>query len=61
LAGRATALLAGRYNLAFQDVRAVAKIALRHRILLTFDAQRQSMTADAIIEEALASIPEEAP
>jgi len=61
LAGRATALLAGRYNLAFQDVRAVAKIALRHRILLTFDARRQSMTADAIIEEALASIPEEAP
>ena len=60
LAGRATALLAGRYNLAFQDVRAVAKIALRHRILLTFDAQRRGITADAIVEEALTSVPEEA-
>ncbi len=59
LAGRTTALLAGRYNLAFQDVRAVAKVALRHRILLTFDAQRQGMTADTIVEEALTSIPEE--
>jgi len=59
LAGRTTALLAGRYNLAFQDVRAVAKVALRHRILLTFDAQRQGLTTDAIVEEVVASIPEE--
>lgn len=59
LAGRATALLAGRYNLAFEDVRAVAKVALRHRIILTFDAQRQGMTADAIVEEAVAAVPEE--
>jgi len=59
LAGRTTALLAGRYNLAFQDVRAVAKVALRHRILLTFDAQRQGMTADAIVEEAVTSVPED--
>lgn len=59
LAGRTTALLAGRYNLAFQDVRAVAKVALRHRILLTFDAQRQGLTADAIVEEAVTSAPEE--
>ncbi len=59
LAGRTTAILEGRYNLAFQDVRAVAKVALRHRILLTFDAQRQGMTADAIVEEAVTSVPEE--
>ncbi len=59
LAGRTTALLAGRYNLSFGDVRAVAKVALRHRILLTFDAQRQGMTTDAIVEEVVASVPEE--
>lgn len=58
LAGRVTALLAGRYNLAFEDVRAVAKPALRHRLLLTFDAQRQGISPDGLIEEALARVPE---
>ena len=58
LAGRVTALLAGRYNLAFDDVRAVAKPALRHRLLLTFDAQRQGISPDGLIEEALARVPE---
>jgi MoxR-like ATPase len=59
LAGRVTALLAGRYNLAFEDVRAVAKPALRHRLVLTFDAQRQNILPDAIIDEVLANVPEE--
>jgi MoxR-like ATPase len=59
LAGRVTALLAGRYNLAFDDVRAVAKPALRHRILRTFDAERQNILQDAIIEEVVARAPEE--
>ena len=59
LAGRVTALLAGRYNLAFQDVRAVARVALRHRLMLTFNAQRGGVTADAIIEEVVTSVPED--
>ena len=59
LCGRVTALLAGRYNLAFEDVRAVAKPALRHRIVTTFDARRQSISPDTIIEEALSHVPEE--
>jgi MoxR-like ATPase len=61
LAGRVKALLDGRYNLAFDDVRAVAKLALRHRLVLTFDAQRQNVSPDAIIDEALSRLPEEAP
>jgi MoxR-like ATPase len=59
LAGRVTALLAGRYNLAFEDVRAVAKPALRHRLVLTFDGQRQNILPDAIIEEVVSRVPEE--
>ena len=59
LAGRVTALLAGRYNLAFEDVRAVARPALRHRIVATFDAQRQNIQPDSIIDEVVTSIPEE--
>ncbi len=59
LGGRVTALLAGRYNLAFEDVRAVAKPALRHRIVPTFNAQRQGISLDTIIEEVLSQVPEE--
>ena len=59
LAGRVRALLDGRYNLAFEDVRAVAKLALRHRLMRTFDAERQGTTADEIIEDVVARVPEE--
>jgi MoxR-like ATPase len=59
LAGRVAALLAGRYNLAFEDVRAFAKPALRHRILLNFDAQRQDISTDSIIDDVVARVPEE--
>jgi MoxR-like ATPase len=50
--------LAGRYSLAFDDIRSVAKQALRHRILLTFDAQRQGTTPESIIESVLEAVPE---
>jgi MoxR-like ATPase len=59
LAGRIVALLEGRFNLAFADVKAVALPALRHRIVLSFDAQRQGVTADSVIEEVVAKVPEE--
>jgi len=59
LAGRVGALLDGRYNLAFADVRAIAKPALRHRLVLTFDAQRQEISPDTIIEEVIARVPED--
>src|SRR5256714_3003922 len=59
LAGRIAALLDGRYNLAFADVRAVAHAALRHRIGLSFEADRQGIAPDAVIDEVLARVPEE--
>jgi MoxR-like ATPase len=59
LAGRVGALLDGRYNLAFADVRSMAKPALRHRLVLTFDAQRQEISPDTIIDEVIARVPEE--
>ncbi|HUY97999.1 MAG TPA: AAA family ATPase [Verrucomicrobiae bacterium] len=60
LAGRVTALLGGRPNLAFEDVRAAAVPALRHRLVLTFDAVRHGVTPEAIIADALDRVPEEA-
>jgi MoxR-like ATPase len=57
LAGRAAALMDGRMNLAFEDIRAVALPALRHRLVLSFDAERAGVSADALVTEALARIP----
>ncbi len=51
LGAKVTALMAGRYNVAFEDVHAVAKAALRHRLLLNFDGLAEGIKADAVIEE----------
>jgi MoxR-like ATPase len=53
LAGRVEALLAGRHHLAIDDVAAVAPDALRHRVIRSFDAQRDDVTADALVAGVL--------
>jgi MoxR-like ATPase len=53
VAGRVAALLAGRHNLAFEDIRATAPLALRHRLILGFDAERDAVAPDAIIAQAI--------
>jgi MoxR-like ATPase len=58
LAGRINALLDGRYNLSFDDVRAVAHNALRHRITLNFEAETQGITPDQVVAALLERIPE---
>ncbi len=47
------ALMAGRYNVAYEDVKAVAKGALRHRIFLNFEGLADGVTVDEIIEALL--------
>jgi len=51
LAGKVRALLEGRYNVAFDDLVAVARPALRHRIFLQFEAEADEVTADQLIDE----------
>lgn len=53
LAGKVLALLDGRLNVSLEDVRAVAKPALRHRLILTFEAQAEGIAPDEIIEDAV--------
>jgi MoxR-like ATPase len=60
LAGKIMALLDGRYNVAFDDLRAAAIPALRHRIILNFEAQAEGVSPDAILEEILAEVAVEA-
>ncbi len=53
LAGKIIALLDGRYNVALDDLRAAALPALRHRLILNFEAQAEGITTDAIITELM--------
>lgn len=52
---KATALLAGRFNAAIEDVRAVAPAALRHRLIRTYEAEADGITPDALIAAVLES------
>lgn len=51
LGAKVTALLAGRYNVAFEDVHAVAPAALRHRLILNFDGLAEGIRTDDVIAE----------
>jgi MoxR-like ATPase len=51
LAGKIIALLDGRYNVAVDDLREAALPALRHRLILNFEAQAEGITTDTIIAE----------
>jgi MoxR-like ATPase len=51
LAGKILALLDGRYNVAVDDLRAAALPALRHRLILNFEAQAEGVTTDSIITQ----------
>jgi MoxR-like ATPase len=58
LGGKVTALLAGRYNVAFKDLRAVAPAALRHRLILNFEAQAEGVSADGVVAEVVEAVAE---
>ena len=53
LAGKARALMQGRYHVTFDDVRALARPVLRHRVLTNFHAQAERVTADDVVEQLL--------
>jgi MoxR-like ATPase len=58
LGSKINALLSGRYNVSFDDVKAVAPAALRHRMLINFEGQAEGIDADRVITELLTKIPE---
>ncbi len=57
LGGKVRALLDGRFNVAEEDIRAVARPALRHRILLNFEGEAEEISTDAIVDEILDKVP----
>jgi MoxR-like ATPase len=57
LAGKIIALMDGRYNVAYDDIRQAALPALRHRLILNFEAQAEGISSDEIILHLLDQIP----
>ncbi|GMQ80371.1 MAG: MoxR family ATPase [Planctomycetia bacterium] len=60
LAAKVRALLYGRYNVSFEDVRRVFLPAERHRVILNFDAEAEGVTTDQVLLEVLEKVPEKA-
>jgi len=57
LGGKARALMAGRYHVHFDDVRALARPVLRHRLLRNFHAESERVTTDAIVAKLVDAVP----
>ena len=60
LAGRARAACNGRFNVACEDVLAIAPMVLRHRIIRSFHADAEGQSTDDIIKKLLEEIPQDA-
>jgi len=58
LSGKVYALISGRYNVSFNDIRRAAYPSLRHRIILSFEGEAESITPDKIIESILTTVKE---
>ena len=58
LAAKVRALLGERYNVSFEDIRRAYLPALRHRVLLNFEAQAEGISSDEVLRRILESVPE---
>ena len=57
LGSKARALTQGRYHVNFEDIRALARPVLRHRVLLNFHAESEGVTSDQIVDQLLEAVP----
>ena len=60
LCGKVRALLAGRFNVSFDDVAEVALAGLRHRLILNFEGEAEGITQDEVVGDVLARVPRNA-
>src|SRR5438445_159250 len=57
LVAKAWALLQGRTYVTPEDVKSIGPDVLRHRLILTYEAEAQAMTTDAIIKKIFNAVP----
>jgi MoxR-like ATPase len=55
-ASKVNALIEGRYNVGFDDVKTVAMGALRHRVLLNFEGEAEGIKTEQVVAQILASV-----
>jgi MoxR-like ATPase len=60
LAGKVRALTQGRFNVSYEDIQAVAPLALRHRLITNFEAEAEGVTTDMVIAQILQDVPRDA-
>ena len=58
LCAKAHALLSGRYAVTLDDIRRVSHPALRHRLLLNFQAEADGVSSDDIVTSVFEAVPE---
>jgi len=58
LAGKARALLQGRPNVSFEDIRVMVTPSLRHRLILNLEADAEGIGAETILAEVLERVAE---
>ena len=61
LGAKVKALLAGRSQVGHEDIKAVAMPALRHRVLLNFEAEAEGRGSDEIVQNILETVPTSVP
>ncbi len=57
LGSKARALTQGRYHVNFDDIQALARPVLRHRVLLNFHAESEGITSDQIVDQLVEAVP----
>jgi MoxR-like ATPase len=57
LAAKVYALMDGRFNVGFEDIRKAATPALRHRMLLNFEGEAEGIVTDTIVSDILEQLP----
>ena len=53
LGGKVRALIDGRYHVSNKDIRDVAMLALRHRLILNFEAEADRVDPDSIVRQIM--------
>jgi len=57
LGAKARALLEGKSHVALEDIRAIAKSTLRHRVLVSYRAEAEGVTVESVVDRLLESVP----
>jgi MoxR-like ATPase len=57
LGGKARALMKGRFHVSFDDIKALAKPVMRHRIIRNFHAESERVTTEKIVDQLLEHVP----